>query len=192
MSLADDPVTAVGVHGQNGLARAVNYEAQYKEQAKRIEKERLDAKYSEESGDVLRSTIHESEMTKEKAEEEIDMKFKNFLRDNIYHKSIAPSVNLGSGTAGKYLNHYVHRTSIFEDYIDKHDGDITGSILRKYETDINRCFFADTLEKIKENLRNENTRFAKYCLEKFEEQDPIALNVTLSLLRKAIKTSYSE
>lgn len=37
--------------------------------------------------------------------------------------------------------------------------------IHRHMKDINRCFYANTLEEIIENLKRENTPFSKKCLE---------------------------
>lgn len=129
---------------------------------------------------------------KHRAEESIDRQYEKLLRKDLEHKALHDATKLGSGTTGHYLNHYAHIMDYIKPKLPFEGGDLTDSILRRYENDINRCFYPDSIEEIIENLKKENTNFSKYCLQKLQENDRTALNVTLALLRKAIKGSYSD
>jgi len=57
---------------------------------------------------------------------------------------------------------------------------------------INRCFYPDSIEEIKELLKKENTDFSRECLKVMNQSSPISLALTLRLLREARSKDYSE
>lgn len=58
--------------------------------------------------------------------------------------------------------------------------------------DINRLFRFNTVKEIYEALREENNNFSEMCLEMLDEKSPLALEVTLRMLRNARKMNYTE
>ena len=132
------------------------------------------------------------EIEEQKISEKIDMQYKDYLRDNLYYKVLYDKSKLGSGTTGHYINHYKHAADFMKEFLPFEAAYIHESFLKKYENDINRTFHSNTLEEIKENLKNENTKFSQFILDILSKNDPVAMDVTLSLLRKATKWSLSE
>lgn len=191
-AFADMPTSAQELFHNDGLNDNVAKLRQEQKQLEEYENKMHNQKYSEERNNLFKSTASPNILTSEKINAEIDMKYKQYLRENLHHKSLKNLVKLGSGATGYYLNHYKHFTNLYESSIEFEEGDISNSFLKQHEREINRCFFANSIEEIKENLKKENSRFSKYCLKKFEENDTVALNMTLNLLRKAEKSSYSE
>jgi hypothetical protein len=192
LALIDFPTTAIDVFETDGIHSSVN---RYKYEAfmrKLSEKKDHDIKYLQLPLDKFDPTSREKQTYTEEVNDMIDMDYKNLLRENLEHKILHDATKLGSGTTGHYLNQFKHVADVIKSFIQFETPDLTGSFLSKYETVINRCFYSNTLEEIIENLKKENSQFSKYCLKKFEENDTTALNVTLALLRKAQKSSYSE
>lgn len=58
--------------------------------------------------------------------------------------------------------------------------------------DINRLFRFDTVKEIYEALKEETSPFADWCVEQLESKSPLALEVTLRMLRNAKKMNYYE
>lgn len=108
------------------------------------------------------------QLASQKHSEKVDIQYKDYLRDHAFSKYLHDTVKLGSGHTGHYINHYKYNSDHVRKNLPVEPVDLHGSILRKYEKDINRCFYADTIEEIIENLKKENTKFAKYCLDRFE------------------------
>ena len=90
--------------------------------------------------------------------------------------------------------HLTNSLERFNDMIISNIGIDTNSSLdlEHIYKDINRCFRFDTIEEIIAALKEENTIFSKFCLEKLENKSPLALAVTLKMLRNARKMEYSE
>lgn len=62
--------------------------------------------------------------------------------------------------------------------------------ISNYFQDIDRCFYASTVEEIIENLKRENTLFAKQCLSKMNQNSMLAMKATLQMMRKARSLDY--
>jgi enoyl-CoA hydratase/carnithine racemase len=58
--------------------------------------------------------------------------------------------------------------------------------------DINRLFRFNTVKEIYEALKEENSYFSEMCLEYLDNKSPLALEVTLRMLRNARKMNYTE
>lgn len=102
------------------------------------DKEKFENKHGEAVSDIFKTTKHRREMDAAQAADEIDIKYKTFLRENLYHKSLKHAFKLGSGMAGPYNNFYKHYADLFIDNTAFGTADLTDSVLRRYETDINR------------------------------------------------------
>lgn len=192
LAMIDTPATAMIVHETDGIHDSVNRFKNELFLKNLSDKREHEAKYAELPLDKFDPTSRDKQVYTEEINDMIDIDYKNLLREHLEHKVLHDTTKLGSGTTGHYLNHFKHVADVIKSYIPFENPDITGSFLSQYETAINRCFYSNTLEEIIENLKKENSQFAKYCLKKFEENDKTALNVTLALLRKAQKSSYSE
>ncbi len=57
---------------------------------------------------------------------------------------------------------------------------------------IRRCFYPNTLAEIMELLRKDHTEFAAECLRTMEAASPLALGLTLKILREARKRNFVE
>jgi enoyl-CoA hydratase/carnithine racemase len=57
---------------------------------------------------------------------------------------------------------------------------------------IRRCFYPDSVQGIMELLRKDGTEFADRCLRTMEQASPLALELTLRLLREARSKGYAE
>jgi enoyl-CoA hydratase/carnithine racemase len=64
--------------------------------------------------------------------------------------------------------------------------------LDKNLKEINRCFRFDTVAEIKSALKEENTEFSNFCLNRLNKKSPVSLAVTLQMLRNSRKLDYSE
>lgn len=102
------------------------------------DKLKFENKHGEAISDIFKTTKDRREMDAEQAADEIDIKHKHFLRENLYHKSLKHTFKLGSGLAGPYNNFYKHYADLFTDNTIFGTADLTDSVLRRYETDINR------------------------------------------------------
>lgn len=58
--------------------------------------------------------------------------------------------------------------------------------------DMNRCFYANSVEEIKENLRMEGTEWAMETLKKMEKNSPTSMELSLRLVREAKLSSMGE
>lgn len=59
------------------------------------------------------------------------------------------------------------------------------------KTMINRCFLAQSVEEIMENLEKENSSFARKCLTAMKKNDMLAMRLTLRLIREAQNSDYA-
>jgi Enoyl-CoA hydratase/isomerase len=59
------------------------------------------------------------------------------------------------------------------------------TLLLKNAQAINRIFYPSTLEEIVENLRREDTPFARQCLEKMEGNSTLSMKLALKMIRQA-------
>ena len=50
---------------------------------------------------------------------------------------------------------------------------------------IARCFYADSLDQIRDNLSRESSPFAKECLEAMDRNSELSMKLALQMLRKA-------
>jgi hypothetical protein len=50
---------------------------------------------------------------------------------------------------------------------------------------IDRCFFSNSIEEIRENLRKESHPFAKKCLDAMDKNSPLSMQLALKMVRKA-------
>ena len=57
---------------------------------------------------------------------------------------------------------------------------------------IDRCFNANRVTDILNNLKNEKHPFADYCIKRIQEKSPIAQEVTLRLLRNAVNLDFHD
>lgn len=192
MNYLDEPVFAREIYGTDGITENVFRHKFENMITKEYQPYVHKRKFRDIEADKFISPWEAKKLETQRSKDLIETEYKDYLRDNLEHKVLHDSTKLGSGTTGHYLNHYDHYTSYFLTKIPFEEPDLTGSIVRRYEKDINRCFYADSIDQIIENLKRENTKFAKYCLQRLEENDRTALNVTLGLLRRAVKSSYSE
>ena len=67
------------------------------------------------------------------------------------------------------------------DHIASHIGNKyshSGNITKHFQS-IERCFFANTMEEIIENLKKENTEFARVCLDKINQNSMLSMKITL-------------
>lgn len=55
---------------------------------------------------------------------------------------------------------------------------------------IGRCFYSNSIEEIKQNLRDEGTPFAIKCLEAMERNSDLSMRLALKMLRKAANLDY--
>lgn len=192
LKLIDNPIWAEDLYGTDGIKENVHkykYEAMHRYATERYLNEKKHRQFSDHT---FIAPWDAKKLEAEKGADKVDLEYKRYLRENLYHKALHDFTKLGSGATGHYLNHYKHVADYVKSILPTEESDLTGSILRRYERDINRCFYANTMEEIVENLKKENTKFSRYCLQRFEENDQVALNVTLALLRKAERMSYSE
>jgi hypothetical protein len=60
----------------------------------------------------------------------------------------------------------------------------------KEQDTINRCFYPNTIEEIMENLRKEDSAFAKLCLEKMNNNSMLSMKIALKMLRDAKNKDY--
>lgn len=186
------PITARELYGDDGLKQNVQKWRLLQKNLERQEEEQHADKFSEHKKDIFRPIGSEEPLSAEEINAEIDMKYKHYLRENLYYKALKPNFELGSGATGNYINYYTHFADLYLEHLEFEGCYTSGSFLKHHELQINRCFYGDSIEEIKENLRKEGTKFSKYCLKRMDEMDPLALNVTLALLRKGIRGSYSE
>jgi len=190
--LIDNTISAIDLYDSDGIRENVDKYRNERLIHQSRDKVFFERKHRKISDDRFVSPWEAKENEKEESADRVDIRYRDFLRENAYAKFLYDTVKLGSGTTGYYLNHYAHVADFIKSLLPTEAADLNGSMLRKYEKDINRCFWPDSIEEIKENLRKENTKFAQYCLDKLEKNDNVSLNLTLSLLRQATKLSYSE
>jgi hypothetical protein len=161
---ADDPINARSLHydRNDGVEQNKSDINIYIKQKLDDEKLKFENKHGEAASDIFRSTKYKREMDADQAADEIDIKYRHFLRENLYHKSLKDVFKLGSGLSGPFNNFYKHYADLFIENTSFGTADLTDSVLRRYEHDINRCFYANSLDEIRENLKKEGTRFSKY------------------------------
>ena len=123
---------------------------------------------------------------------EADYEYKQLLRRFNYSKH-------GAGAAPGFFDHptftfnqydYMHK------YLQMHAGHIyaedTVRTLLQHRQLIDRCFRADTVEEIMDNLRRESHPFAQEILKKMEGNSMLSMKVALKMLRKAQNLGYGE
>lgn len=85
---------------------------------------------------------------------------------------------------GLYQNYFAHVLN----YVKEHAGHQFSYIpnsLKQHLTMIDRCFYPSTLEEIVENLKQENTDFAKQVLKMMDQNSTLSMKIALKMLRKA-------
>ena len=74
-------------------------------------------------------------------------------------------------------------------YVKSHSGDDypkdPRTILLKNADAINRCFYASSLEEIKECLKRENSQFGAACLAKMAANSELSMKLALKMLRQS-------
>ena len=55
---------------------------------------------------------------------------------------------------------------------------------------ISRCFYANSIEEIKENLKKETSPFAQECLEAMDRNSDLSMRLALKMLREAQNMDY--
>ena len=157
--LRDSRIDAFHLHGMNDGFK------DFREEQKRMHKHDQDLFNWKHRRVVDKKFIppwEAKENERQEASDRVDVKYKEFLRDNAYSKFLYDKLKLGSGHTGHYINHYKYHADHLKSLLDLEETSLRGSIVRRYEKDINRCFWPDSIEEIIENLKKENTRFAKY------------------------------
>ena len=56
---------------------------------------------------------------------------------------------------------------------------------------ISRCFYANSIEEIKDNLRKESSPFAQECLDAMERNSDLSMRLALKMLRQAQNLDYT-
>lgn len=188
----DQSIDAESLHGSDGIKENVS-----KFRMDRLDKHDKEMYLYQKRHHIIENTKfippwEAKQIAEQKISEKIDLDYKNYLRDDLYHKVLHDMSKLGSGTTGHYINHYKHAADYIKSFLPFEAACTHNSFLIKYRNDINRTFHSNSLAEIKHNLLNENTKFANYVLSVLAKNDPVAMDVTLALLRKATKSSLSE
>jgi hypothetical protein len=113
-----------------------------------------------------------------------DHKYKQLL-DRYNKENFASEPGYFDHSSGVYQNYY----NYIMGYVKSHSGHEyphdPRTLLLKNATAINRCFYPSTLEEIFDNLKREETPFAKLCLEKMQSNSELSMKLALKLVRDA-------
>lgn len=126
------------VYGTDGLYDNVNkykFEAKHRKFTEELD---LARKYELHKVDMFDPTSIDRANYTEKINDQIDMEYKQLLREDLEHKVLHDATKLGSGTTGTYLNYYQKVVDYFKTVATFDDPEMEGSVLAHYETQINR------------------------------------------------------
>jgi hypothetical protein len=103
-----------------------------------------------------------------------------------YNKSQMEGTSKGTGYMDmpqKYFqNYFRYVTDYVKEYTD-FDFPEGGETLKRNIQAINRCFYSNTVEEIIDNLKRENSPFAKKCLEQMERNSMLSMKLSLKMMR---------
>ena len=93
----------------------------------------------------------------------------------------------------------LHSTNYYESYFDFINGNITNEIgyqssTRQFNhlTQINALFYPNKLEDIIQNLKNEDSPFSRFCLDKMNKNSPLSMKIALKMLDEARLKSLTD
>ena len=128
---------------------------------------------------------------------EAELKYMQMLREDASkHKNDEGEGYLEWGEGGRNPDGFMY-TNFFKDqmgYLKSQLGHSTeedGVVATQHAAMIGRCFYSDSIEEIKDNLRREDSKFAQECLKAMERNSELSMKVALKMLRKAKNMDYT-